>query len=145
MCAQPLQSAGVARHARGFTLVEVMVALMIVAIALPALMAQIGAQLDGREYVRDRLLASWVAQEQWSRRQLQLAASPAAVSAGDSRGEVELAGRRWYWQQSSEPTPAPGVLKHTIRVALSAEQTRTAETALFSLETWLPVSTGISP
>ena len=38
---------------KGFTLIEVMVALLVVGIALPALMVQITAQVDGSAYLRD--------------------------------------------------------------------------------------------
>lgn len=140
-----LQTCRVACSERGFTLVEVMVALMIVAIALPALMFQIGSQLDGREHVRDQLIASWVAQEQLSRLQLQLAANTAAVAAHQTQGETRLAGRQWHWQHTSAATPAPGLLRHSIRVALTPGDTLTADNALFSLDAYLPVTRGMQP
>ena len=45
----------------GFTLVEVMVALAIVAVAVPALLFALFQQLDGTEYLRNRSIANWVA------------------------------------------------------------------------------------
>ena len=45
----------------GFTLVEVMVALAVVALAVPALLFTLYQQLEGTEYLRDRSMASWVA------------------------------------------------------------------------------------
>ena len=130
---------------RGFTLVEVMVALMIVAIALPALMFQMGSQLEARRQVRDQIMASWVAQEQLSLLTLQQAAVNTAGSATDTQGQTELGGRRWYWQLAAEATSAPGLYRHTIRVALSADDTRRADSALFSLDAYLPVRSGAQP
>ena len=45
----------------GFTLVEVMVALAVVAVALPALLVTLSQQLDGLRYLEDRTQAQWVA------------------------------------------------------------------------------------
>ena len=49
------------RQASGFTLVEVMVALAVVAVALPALLLTLSQQIDGLRYLEDRSHAQWVA------------------------------------------------------------------------------------
>ena len=90
-------------------------------------------------------MASWVAQEQLSLLTLQQAAVNTAGSATDTQGLTELGGRRWYWQLAAEATPAPGLYRHTIRVALSADDTRRADSALFSLDAYLPVRSGAQP
>ena len=46
---------------QGFTLVEVMVALTVVAVTLPALLFLLSQQVDGTAYLRDRSVAQWVA------------------------------------------------------------------------------------
>ncbi|MDO8908586.1 MAG: type II secretion system minor pseudopilin GspI [Pseudohongiella sp.] len=120
----------------GFTLIEVMVALMIVGIALPALMFQLGTQLDNTGVINDRTQAAWVAQDQLALLQLRQAAGE-ELPAGEWRGDVENAGRRWYWLRVAEATPAPGLLRHSIRVADSAQGVSSTQSAQFSLDAYL--------
>jgi len=49
------------RHDSGFTLVEVLVALMIVAMALAALMVAVSGTARTSGYLRDKTLAQWMA------------------------------------------------------------------------------------
>lgn len=97
-------------NARGFTLVEVMVALFIVALALPALMFQIGSQLNTVSELRDRTVASWVAQNQLALLDLSMLTA--------SRGQIEMSGQQWLWQINAEPTAVPGLQRYTIEVVL---------------------------
>jgi len=121
------------RSTSGFTLIEVMVALLVLGIALPALMAQIISQLDASAHLRDRTLASWVAKDQLQRLRLQLPADVAAYSVeGEAlRGERQLAGRTWFWRMEQEATAMPGMVQHTVSVGLEGD------TALVSLSSWL--------
>ena len=50
------------RKSRGFTLIEVMVALVVAALALVAVMASISQMIDAGTAMRDRTYASWIAQ-----------------------------------------------------------------------------------
>ena len=102
-------------HARGFTLVEVMVAMAIVAVALPALLFSLYQQLDGTEYLRDRTLASWVAANKLSELQL-VVASTGEIPSGDLSGEARLADRDWHWTIAQLPTELPGFVRLEIGV-----------------------------
>ena len=50
------------RSSRGFTLVEVMVALAIVALSLTAMAASMNTMIDNASTMRERTYASWIAQ-----------------------------------------------------------------------------------
>jgi general secretion pathway protein I len=85
------------RRADGFTLVEVLVALLVLALAMTAWQWRISAQLDSTGYLRDKTLALWVADNQL--RYLQLAARfDHSTSLTEQHGTAELAGHTWYWQ-----------------------------------------------
>ncbi len=103
---------------RGFTLVEVMVALFVVAVALPALMFQLGTQLSSAAVLQDKALASWVAQDQLALLRLQTPQGLQSVddAVAGTQGERQLAGREWAWLLSTAATPVPGMTRQTLRV-----------------------------
>lgn len=51
------------RHARGFTLIEILVALAILAVALAAAVRSASIAADGTLDLRERLAGTWVAQD----------------------------------------------------------------------------------
>jgi len=87
--------------ARGFTLIEVLVALAILAIALAAASRASAMMADSSAELRQRLLASWVAQN----RLAELQARRAWPNAGTSEGEVEQAGLKLTWHETVSATP----------------------------------------
>ncbi len=101
--------------AKGFTLVEVMVAMAVVAVALPALLFTLVQQLDGSAYLRERTLASWVAANKLSELRL-VVASGAELPRDELAGETALAGRDWRWRVNQQATQLPGFTRVTISV-----------------------------
>lgn len=87
------------RHSEiaGFTLVEVLVALLVLALALLALQVRMTQYLDDAAYLRDKTLASWVALNQLEllqiadRLELPRQLEPQA-------GHTLMLQRSWYWQ-----------------------------------------------
>lgn len=77
----------------GFTLLEVMVALAIVAIALAAAIKVSAMSVDNLSHLRNKTLAHWVALNLLAERRLQ----PVWPAMGDSNGEMTMAGREWPW------------------------------------------------
>ena len=105
----------------GFTLVEVMVALAVVAIALPALLMSLHQQVDGTAYLRDKSLAHMVAANKLAETRI-LAAARQSLLKGKDSGVAELAERDWYWWLESTATEVPEFYRIEIHVAASEEQ-----------------------
>ncbi|MCB1705599.1 MAG: type II secretion system minor pseudopilin GspI [Halioglobus sp.] len=116
-------------RARGFTLVEVMVALAIVAITLPALLMALYQQVDDAAYLRDKTLAEMVAVNKLTEMRL-VVASTRNLKAGKDSGEKEFVDRDWYWWTETTATEAGKVFRVDISVALSEER---REQPLFKL------------
>ncbi len=104
------------RRAAGFTLIEVMVALAVVAVTLPALLFTLFQQIDGTEYLRDRTIASWVASNKLTELRLMMAKEQ-TLSLSEASGEAEMANRTWYWWLRRESTEIPNFYRIEIRVA----------------------------
>lgn len=88
--------------ARGFTLVEVMIALVIVAIGITTLVGVSGQFTRQSAELRDRSLAHWIA----TNRLAEYRAEGAFPEPGTENGEITYAGLRWTW--TAVITPAPG-------------------------------------
>jgi general secretion pathway protein I len=84
----------------GFTLVEVLVALAIIAIALGALIRAGADAAANASYLRDKTFAHWVALNLIAEQQLR----PDWPPVGLSDGTAQFAGRDWPWQQEVEAT-----------------------------------------
>jgi general secretion pathway protein I len=104
------------KHSGGFTLVEVMVALAVVAVALPALLFTLDQQIDGTAYLRERSQAQWVAANRLAEIRL-LSARPGSLRSGRANGELEMAGQTWFWRSLTEETQIPGFYRVDVNVA----------------------------
>ncbi len=99
----------------GFTLVEVMVALAVVALALPALLFALHQQVDGAGYLRDKSLAQMVANNKLVELRLLTVARSSLFSGVDS-GVEEMAGRQWHWRVESSATQVQSFYRVEIAV-----------------------------
>lgn len=97
---------------RGFTLLETLVALAILAIALAAIMRATGAGTNHAEAMRMRVLADWVAQN----RLAQHAARGDFLPPGIQNGEETQAGIRLLWKEEIGVTPNPAFRRIEVSV-----------------------------
>lgn len=95
------------KHAKGFTLVEVLVALAIVTLGMAALLAALGSSADSASYQRDKTLAEWVALNRIEEERLALK----RPTKGKSEGETEMAGVKWKWAEEVLETEVKGILR----------------------------------
>jgi len=98
---------------RGFTLVEILVALAIVAVALAAGMRALAQGADTASALKARTLALWVAQNRLAAAQL----STPWPALGNANGDAEQAGTRFLWRTSIGTTPNPAFRRIEITVA----------------------------
>ncbi len=118
----------------GFTLVEVMVALSIVALALPALMFALQQQVDATGYLRDKSMAHSVAANKLTEVRI-LAHARGDLLKGREAGVVTMGEREWYWWMESKLTEVPLFYRLQIDVALDEED---GDAPLHSLVAFLP-------
>lgn len=88
------------KYLRGFTLIEVMVALTIIAISLSALLSTSGAQANSATYLKQKTLAHWVAMNELT----QLRILGALPDVGDKKSSTEMANHEWHWIRTTKKT-----------------------------------------
>jgi general secretion pathway protein I len=102
---------------RGFTLLEVLVALAIIAIALTAAVRASGVSLDSSAQVRERMFATWIAQN----RLAELTARHEFPALGRHGGEATQAGRKFTWEEIVAPTPSDDFRRVEIQVRAAGQ------------------------
>ena len=88
------------RKNAGFTLIEVMVALTIIAISLGALLNTSGTQANSAAYLKHKTLAHWVAVNELT----QIRIAKEFPDLGDKKGNTKMAGNDWYWIRTTKET-----------------------------------------
>jgi general secretion pathway protein I len=77
---------------KGFTLLEVLVALAIVAVALSAIIRVTGLNAHNALYLENKTFAHWVAMNMMTEIRLQ------AKLPDEKKGKIEMAQREWFWE-----------------------------------------------
>jgi general secretion pathway protein I len=123
---------------RGFTLVEVLVALVIVAFGMGAVLAALSSAADSVMRLREQSFAEWVGFNQLATARLN-AALPAT---GTTSGDVEFASTHWQWQQTVAPMDIPGLRRIIIRVRRAAAPQSAPGAKSSANDTWLATVMG---
>lgn len=108
------------RPGTGFTLIEVMVALVIVSLALAGIAASMGQMIDTANTMRDRTFASWIAQNQIAEMRL----AGVIPEVGESSDEVEFANTTWVWTADVSETGVENLLKVEVSVSYAGSDDR---------------------
>ena len=96
----------------GFTLVEVLVALVLVALGMAALLTALNSAANSTGYLRDKAFAHWVATNRLV--ETRLATNP--PNNGSSDGVIEFGPQKWRWLQVVAPTEVPGMRRIDVSV-----------------------------
>lgn len=113
--------------ARGFTLIEVIVAVAILAVAMGAVISGMARYADNAAGLRERTLALWVAHNRLTEIDLE----PKWPTVGKSDGDVVLAGIDWRWFVTVSETPDPDVRRVEIRVQAKGQEHDSAALSSF--------------
>ncbi len=101
----------------GFTLVEVLVALVVVAIGLAALMVAVSGTARTSGYLRDKTLAQWIALNRLAEVRLTVnkVAQSSSSTNGDT-GELQFASRTWHYDTRYYDTQFQSTKRIVVRV-----------------------------
>jgi general secretion pathway protein I len=95
------------RQSTGFTLIEVMIALVVFAVAGFAVSARVGDVVNQTFALERRTVAHWVAMNQLARMRMTSEQDAAALPTGRSRERVMMGGREWMLEVEIEDTSHP--------------------------------------
>lgn len=97
----------------GFTLIEVIVALFILAMAMAAVLSSVGNISDQTRIMEEKTFAHWVATNKMAEYHYETN----WLRPGTSNGDAEMAGREWVWETTVTDTEEEDMRRVDIRVA----------------------------
>lgn len=98
--------------ARGFTLIEILVAMTIIAVGVSALVSSAGASSWRASYLRDREMGRWVASNVLT----ELQARPAWPDNGTKTSEVEMGATTWHVKTITQKVADPDLRRVDVEV-----------------------------
>jgi len=98
---------------KGFTLIEVMIALAVVAIGLMATLNAANQEIRGASLTQDKMTAYWLMQNKIA--EIRLASTWPSIKK--NKGSDKIFGQTWRWQTDTKTTDNPKIRK--VRISLS--------------------------
>ena len=103
---------GSPRTSRGFTLIEVLAALVIVALGMLGVIQAVTQTARNGTYLREKTFAHWIAMNVITERRL----LPSPPDVAESSDEVEFAGERWRWTMTVTQTAVASMRRMDVAV-----------------------------
>jgi len=101
------------RHrTRGFTLIEVLAALVIVALGMLGVIQAVTQTARNGSYLREKTLAHWIAMNVITERRL----LPVPPEVAETSDDVEFAGQRWRWTMNVTQTEVESLRRMDVAV-----------------------------
>lgn len=98
---------------KGFTLIEVLLALSVIAIALTALFKATAQNVSHTQRIKEKTISHWVAMQGVTMVQLGLV----QLTNQEMTKVTTMLGQRWYWRVKMNSTPIKSMQQLTITVS----------------------------
>ena len=115
------------KRQRAFTLIEILVAVTIIAVALGAIVRGMAMYANNAGYLRQKTVALWVAHDRLTELELE----PAWPAEGRSDGDAEMGGFKWRWFVEVKKTPDDRLRRIDIRVQRKEKEVDVATLSAF--------------
>jgi general secretion pathway protein I len=102
---------------RGFTLIEVLVALGLIGLASAGIMQVLQKGIVTTVGVRERLVAGIIAEN----RLVEALAKPVPQQLGIRTGQTSMAGQDWQWIETQSRTSDPALIRVDVSVRIGAD------------------------
>jgi general secretion pathway protein I len=103
---------------RGFTLIEVMVAMAIAALGLAAVAASISQMVDAGTAMQQRTYASWIAQNKITEMRL----ANVVPDVSETSGDTMFAGQEWVWRATVSDVGIENLFRVDVEVGLAGRE-----------------------
>jgi general secretion pathway protein I len=104
-------------RARGFTLLEVLIALAIVALSVGALLGTVTSSASNVIYLKEKTLAEWVALN----RLTEIRIAQQMPDKGKRTGSAEMGGLKWQWEEEVTELPIKGMFRVDVHARPTGE------------------------
>ena len=112
-----LRAGWVPRHKSGFTLLEVMIALLVITLGMGAVIVTTGESAWKSSHLRESTIASWVAYNEIALYR----AKRTWGSVTRRSGEAEMANVEWKWEMELSETDDPSLRRMDVEVFIKGE------------------------
>ena len=115
----------------GFSLIEVMVAMVIIGVSLPVLVGRMQGILDQTIYMEERTYAHWIAENTLQELIVEQELSEKLSKQKKHQDTVSFGGREWSWNAEVIPTELPEMFRVNMSVSLENAESSLAEISGF--------------
>jgi general secretion pathway protein I len=123
-----------AERSRGFTLLETLIALVVLALALVALSRTAASQVSAFGQLRERTVAGWLAQDVLTQTRI----TTQFPATGKSDGRRRYANRDWRYEVEVQGTEVESIRRIDVRVFEAADPTPLASLTGFATDKLTP-------